>query len=361
MAAPDHRDFPVNTWTRLTKEVYANCDTALANYRDPTVPSLLEVQIAEQIAASRGIKCEPENVVTTLGAHHAVSLLTELLVNPGDKIAFELPGMPAVRSIFLSSGCQVTPMLVDEAGANPFTVQNPEDVRLAFLTAAKQQPLTTAMPVNRKLEMLHWAAEHQVVIIEDDLGSEFRYQGRPIPPLKALDHSDQVIYVGAFSMILLQTLRLGYMIMPKSLARKCRQLIQVRYRATPQLTEQIAGRFIQDGHFSRHLHRMRREYAKRQEHLLSILRTEFADVFFEPKHAAGFYNLCYFRDNGVDESHVLRTCRNHGLGVEQLSYYYPSGQAASKALLVGFAASSCDEISMGCKLLKTCLQRSHLI
>ncbi|UCM24326.1 MocR-like pyridoxine biosynthesis transcription factor PdxR [Ensifer adhaerens] len=354
MATPDHRLFPVQIWSQLTKEVYAQGDFRIVNYREIMRPSLLEEQIARHIAVSRGIRCEPEEVVTTLGAHHAVTLLAELLLDPGDTVAFEEPGMAAIRSIFQSSGCKIEPMHVDASGPDPHTVAS-RDVKLAFVTAAKQQPMTVAMPMKRKLELLHWAADRETLIIEDDLGSEFRYRGGPIPPLKALDQAGQVIYIGAFSMTLLQSLRVGYMIMPRALAERCRRLIQVRYRALPQFTEQIVGRFIEDGHYVRHLHRMRRIYAKRQNRLLQILRSDFADIFEPPEFASGFYNLCYFRDQAVDEDAVLVRCRHANLGIEQLSYYYANRISPRKALLVGFAASTEEEIPFATKLLRRCL------
>ncbi|MGO4658100.1 PLP-dependent aminotransferase family protein [Ensifer sp. 2YAB10] len=354
MATPDHRLFPVQIWSQLTKEVYAQCDFRIVNYREILRPSLLEEQIARHIAVSRGIQCEPEEVVTTLGAHHAVTLLAELLLDRGDTVAFEEPGMAAIRSIFQSSGCKIEPMYVDQSGPDPNTIASRE-VKLAFVTAAKQQPMTIAMPMKRKLELLHWAADRETLIIEDDLGSEFRYRGGPIPPLKALDQAGQVIYIGAFSMTLLQSLRVGYMIMPRALAEKCRRLIQVRYRALPQFTEQIVGRLIEDGHYARHLHRMRRIYAKRQNCLLQILRSDFADIFEPPEFASGFYNLCYYKDQSLDEDAALIRCRHNNLGVEQLSYYYANRRSPRKALLVGFAASTEDEIGFATRLLRRCL------
>lgn len=353
MSAPDHRIFPVQAWSKISKEVLTNIDPQTAYYRDTGEPSLLEQQIAAQVAVTRGIRCEPEEVVTTLGAHHAVSLLAELLLDPADTIAFEEPGMAAVRSIFLSYGCNVLPMHVDAHGADPATLPV-RNVKLAFVTAAKQQPLTVSMPVKRKLELLQWASNNETIIIEDDLGSEFRYRGRPIPPLKAIDRSNRVIYIGAFSMSLLQTLRVGYMIMPRNLAARCRQLIRVRYRAMPQLTEQILARFIEDGHFSRHLHKARRIYAKRQTRLLEILHKNFSDIFEPPDFSAGFYSLCYFKDQSIDDRDILSRCNDRGLGVEHLSYYYREGQASKKALLIGFASSSEDELEMGATVLRSC-------
>ena len=354
MSAPDHRLFPFRIWSKLTKDLLSNIDSSATYYRDTDEPSLLEQQIAAQVAVSRGIRCDPEEVVTTLGAHHAMHLLTEMLMDPGDTAAVEEPGMQAICSIFESYGCRIVPMPVDAAGANPALVPD-EKVKLAFVTAAKQQPLAIAMPAKRKLELLNWAAEKNVIIVEDDLGSEFRYQGRPIPPLKAMDQSDNVIYVGAFSMSLLQTLRVGYMIMPRDLATHCRRLIQVRYRATPQITEEILARFIEGGHYSRHLHKTRRIYAKRQEHLLACLSEDFADVFEQGDFTAGFYNLCYFKDQATDDDRVLALCNEGGLGVEQLSYYYRNRQAPKKGLLIGFASSSNEEISKGCEILRGCI------
>ncbi len=354
MSAPDHRLFPAKVWAKLTHEVMSNMGAQVAYYRDSDDPSLLEQQIAAQVAVSRGIKCDPENVVTTLGAHHAVNLITDLLLDPEDIVAFEEPGMSAVRSIFQSHGCTVLPMAVDEFGSNPASL-SPPSPKLAFVTAAKQQPLTIAMPVKRKLEILNWAKANGTIIVEDDLGSEFRYEGRPIPPLKAMDRDNQVIYIGAFSMSLLQTLRIGYLIMPKPLAAKCRRLLQVQFRAMPQISEQILARFIQDGHYTRHLHKARRTYAKRQEKLLDILHSKFSDTFDLPSVSSGFYNLCYFKDQSIDEAGVLMRCNDRGLGVEQLSYYFQHGRASQKALLIGFASSTENELEIGMSLLRECL------
>lgn len=350
MSAPDHRLFPFQTWTKLTREVFSNIDNQTAYYRDTSEPSPLERQISAQIFVSRGIRCDPEEVVTTFGAHHAVDLLTELFLDPEDTVAFEEPGMSAVRSIFQSKGCNVLPMYVDKSGANPSTLFN-HDVKLAFVTAAKQQPLTIAMPVKRKLELLSWATEKGTIIVEDDLGSEFRYKGGPIPPLKAMDQGNNVIYIGAFSMSLLQTLRIGFMIMPRNLAEYCRRMIQVRYRSMPQVTEQVLARFIEDGHFSRHLHKTRRIYAKRQERLLEILQTKFQAIFEPPEFTAGFYSLCYFKDQSLDVDYILSQCNKHGLGVEQLSYYYRNKLPQKKGLLIGFASSTEEELEIGTGLL----------
>ena len=357
MSAPDHRLFPHHIWSNLTKEVLKNLDGDLAYYRISDEPSLLEQQIAGHVAISRGIKCNPDEVVVTYGAHHGVNLLAELLLDPADKIAFEEPGMAAVRSIFASHGCDILPMHVDQFGADPKTVTE-KGVKLAFVTAAKQQPLTVSMPVKRKQELLNWAANSDVFVIEDDLGSEFRYEGRPIPPLKAMDQNDRVIYIGAFSMSLLQTLRLGFMIMPRELASYCRQLIRVRYRATPQIAEQILARFIQDGHYSRHLHKTRRIYAGRQKILLEVLRDELCDVFEPVQFASGFYNLCYYLDQTIDEKPLLRRCDEKGLGIAHLAYYYPNKNPPKKAMLIGFAASSEEEINTGAKILRSCITLS---
>ena len=355
MSAPDHRLFPFQAWSKLTKEVLSNIESRVAYYRDTDEPSLLEQQIAAQVALSRGIRCDPEEVVTTFGAHHAVSLLTELLLDPSDTVGFEEPGMSAVRAIFQSHGCHVVPMTVDQFGADPSTLSE-QNVKLAFVTAAKQQPLTIAMPAKRKLEILFWAAENGSIVIEDDLGSEFRYLGRPIPPLKAMDRDNRVIYIGAFSMSLLQTLRIGYMIMPRKLAIQCRRLIQVRYRAMPQLTEQILARFIEEGHFTRHLYKTHRIYAKRQERLLEILHDKFEEVFEPPQFSAGFYNLCYFSDPSIDENRLLTICNDRGLGIEQLSYYYRSKKSPKSGLLIGFASSTENEIEIGTTILRQCVK-----
>ncbi len=129
----------------------------------------------------------------------------------------------------------------------------------------------------------------------------------------------------------------------------------MRYRATPQITELLLARFIADGHYARHLHKARRVYARRQERLLDLLAGTFADVFDTPTRAAGFYNLCYFADNRVDDTGILARCNERGLGVEQLSYYYRGGKSPRKALLIGFAASNEEEIGTGMTLLRDCL------
>jgi len=357
MSAPDHRLFPDKTWSRITKQALHQIDTDLACYRDRfEEPTLLEKQIATQVAVSRGIRCDPSDVVVTFGAHHAVNLVSELLLDETDTVVFEEPGMAAVKSVFKSRGCNLVPMMVDGDGANPTSIVA-SIVKLAFVTAAKQQPLIVPMRAGRKREMLNWAADNDVIIVEDDLGSEFRYEGSPIPPLKAMDSESRVIYIGAFSMSLLQTLRVGYMIMPRKLAQACRRLIQVRYRSMPLISEQIIARFIQDGHYSRHIHKVRRVYAQRQEALLEILERDFGEFFEPPVYGAGFYVICYFRNQTIDDRGILLECNDNGVGLEHLSYYYNGGTAPKKGLLVGFACNTKEEIEKGTDILLRILEK----
>ncbi|MFV1840513.1 MULTISPECIES: PLP-dependent aminotransferase family protein [unclassified Phaeobacter] len=358
MALPDSRLFPVQTWTRLTKQVYSQIDTELGAYSSATRVSSLEEQIAKHLVISRGMQCDPEQVVSTFGAHHAVSLLSEFFLDKGDTVAFEEPGMHAIRSIFLSQGCTVVPIHVDQDGPNPDSVPKNARPKLAFVTAAKQQPMNIAMPVKRKLEFLNWADENNVLIIEDDLGSEFRYQGQPIPPLKALDKQGRVIFVGAFSNSMLQTLRIGYAVLPHDLAREFRNMRAVRYRAMPQLTEAVMAKFIEEGHYARHLYKVRREYAQRQKALSDILANKFRDIFEPQKPSDGFYIVCMFRDQSRNDEAASELCNQHGLGVTYLSGYYREPTVAKKGLLIGFAASTPREITGAAPELEWCLRNS---
>ena len=226
------------------------------SYGDPAGMLELRRALAHWVGRSRGVETPPEQVIVTAGAQQAVDLATRVLLRPGDHVAVEEPGYPAIRHAWLAAGLRVTAVPVDHEGLVIDEV--PTDVRMIYATPSHQSPTGATMSLTRRRALLAFAEEHDVAVIEDDYDSEHRHSDRPLEPLHRLDRAGRVLYVGTFAKNLAASLRLGFLVVPGSLVEAVtawRELIDVQ---PPGLTQQALHRFITEGRLERHLRRTRR-------------------------------------------------------------------------------------------------------
>jgi GntR family transcriptional regulator / MocR family aminotransferase len=156
--------------------------------------------------------------------------------------------------------------------------------RLAIVTPSHQSPLGVALSLSRRLALLAWANEANAYVLEGDYDSEFRFTGRPLPALKSLDHSDRVVYAGTFSKVMFPGLRLGYLVVPGGLAAKFVRASLERYSGYAMLEQEAVAAFISEGHFDRHLKRMRHLYAARRRATADALLEVFRNrISLEPQ------------------------------------------------------------------------------
>ncbi|WP_064555200.1 PLP-dependent aminotransferase family protein [Buttiauxella noackiae] len=276
--------------------------------------STLRQAIADYLRFSRSIDCQPEQVFITAGFQAAMRLVTHTLAKSGDGIWLEDPGYRYVRPVFAEAGMVLHPVPVDNEGMQiDYGINHFPDARFALLTPAHQSPLGVALSLNRRRQLLDWAATNESWVIEDDYDSEFRYHGKPLPPIKSLDGPQRVIYAGTFSKSLFPALRVAWLVVPQQHVKDFAQHTHYLPCTAPLLIQQTIADFLREGHFWRHLKKMRLCYSERRLWLEQALQQQGFDVVPQ----AGGIQLV-MRVSGDDRALVAKA-RNAGLAVQALS------------------------------------------
>lgn len=264
--------FPRGLWARVMGRrlrTQTRFDLALGDVRGE---SMLRQALVEYLRLSRSIECEAEQVFITSGYAASMSLILQSLGGRGETMWVEDPGFPLIRPVVEQEGVTLSPVPVDAEGMDvEWAMQQVPDARFALLTPAHQSPTGVALSLPRRRQLLDWAAHHQAWIIEDDYDSEFRYLGKPLPPLKSLDAPQRVIYAGTFSKSLFPALRTAWLVVPLPLVAEFRRQAQRLACPVPLLWQQTLADFMREGHFWRHLKKMRVHYAQRRRWLEEAL------------------------------------------------------------------------------------------
>lgn len=281
---------------------------------DPCGERILRRAIVDYLRLSRSIECQPEQVLITGSYAASMRLILRTLAQPGQQMWMEDPGFPLIRPVVNGEGVVINPVPVDDDGMDiSWAQQHYPDAHFALLTPAHQSPLGVALSLARRRQLLLWAAENDSWIIEDDYDSEFRYRGKPLPPLKSLDAPQRVIYAGAFSKSLFPALRAAWLVVPEPLVAPFRAGAALMSCSVPTLWQQTLADFMREGHFWRHLKKMRTSYAQRRLWLESALREQGFKVV---PQAGGIQMVV--RVDGDDRQLALRG-RQAGLAVQALS------------------------------------------
>jgi GntR family transcriptional regulator/MocR family aminotransferase len=345
VGSPDARLFPYDDWRRvLARQIRAA--KLGASYGDPIGHPNLREAIARHLAASRGVTATADDVVVTNGAQHAFDLIARVLIERGDRVAVEDPGYPPPRLLFTSAGARVKPVRVDDEGLDVGAL--PDDTRLVYVTPSHQFPLGMPMSYARRVALLDWAERRNAVIIEDDYDSEFRFGGRPLDTLQAIDRTGRVIYTGSFSKSLLPSLRLGFLIAPPSLrsAFAAASYVSSWY---PQLPAQLAlAALIDDGLLARHVRKMRREYAARHERILATLTRDFADWLEPVPSVTGMHLAAKLRVR--NEASIADRAAASGVGFDRLSNYYV--HRPKPGIVLGYGGIALGDIDEGLRRLR---------
>jgi GntR family transcriptional regulator/MocR family aminotransferase len=314
----------------------------LAYPPDQGLPSL-RAAIASYLQVARGIRCDPGQVFITAGYRSTLDLIARALLEPGDRAWVEDPGYPPTRRFLGHAGMVPVPVPVDGEGiVVPRGVELADDARIAVVTPAHQSPLCVSLSLPRRQALLGWAQRRQAWIVEDDYDGEYRYVGRPLPALKSLDRDGRVLYAGTFSKVLFPGVRLAYLVVPEAQIETFRRASRIFQDGVPRTTQSIVSAFIDEGHFARHIQRMRRLYAERRALAAQGLAgTLPAGMRVEPQ--PGGMHLVVRLRAGQDDERLAARLFEHGMGAHPLSPWYASA-AQSQALLLGFTnIGSLDE------------------
>jgi GntR family transcriptional regulator/MocR family aminotransferase len=311
--------------------------------------------IAAYLTAARAVHCNAEHILIVSGAQQALDLASRVLVDPEDSVWIEDPGYPGVHAAFRAAGAQLIPVPVDEEGLNVQAgIARAANARLVYVTPSHQFPLGWTMTLARRLELLNWSQRARAWIIEDDYDSEYRYTSRPIPALQGLAAQKQVIYVGTFSKVLFPSLRLGYLVLPSALVDVFTAARTGAAGYPPLIEQAVLTEFITEGHFGRHIRRMRTFYEERRAVLLDEARHELAGLLEVQVSDAGLHAIGWL-PQGADDRLVAKLAAAEGVDAAPLSDFY-RGEGKRSGLMLGFAAFNATDLRSGARKLARALR-----
>jgi GntR family transcriptional regulator / MocR family aminotransferase len=346
--------FPTALWaqvaTRRTRRVSAQllAGGEALGYRP------LREAVADYLNTSRGVKCVAGQVVIISGVQEALDRAAHLLLDFGDPVWIENPGYPGAAAAFRAVGASICPVAVDSEGLNLEAEKSLPKPRLVYVTPAHQFPLGVTMSLRRRLALLEWAAKTGAIIFEDDYDSEYRYSGRPIPALQGFDRSQSVIFAGSFTDVLFPALRLGYMVLPPTLVDIFAAAAAVSTHHPPLIDQAILCDFIREGHFARHVRRMRELYAERLLVLLESAKDKLAGLIEIPIVEAGLRTVGWL-PRGVSAERAVRAAAAQNVEVISLRRY-AHGRMRREGLVLGFAAVDGRELRRGVEQLAAALE-----
>jgi GntR family transcriptional regulator / MocR family aminotransferase len=351
LPAPDL--FPSQAWARCAARVLKPLAGELSSYPPPQGLMVLREQIAAHLAATRGLVADPGCIIVTAGTQQALRTAADLLLDPGDTVWVEDPGYIAGRGALLAAGAVPVPIPSDHEGLDVTAgIQTAPTARLVLVAPSHATPLGGALPIGRRLALLEWARRANAWILEDDCDSEFRWEGRPLPPLATLDKVGHVIYCGTFSKTLAPALRVGFAVVPAPLVPAFVRLRTLSDRGTDAFTQAILADFMRLGLLAPHIRRMRTEYGRRRMALLTAM--ERHAHLATPLAAPGGLHMVVQLPTDMDEAAAVRACRTRDLAVAPLRAYY-AGPPRMNGLVMGFAATPVSMAPDAAKRLEAAL------
>ncbi|BBA40400.1 MULTISPECIES: MocR-like pyridoxine biosynthesis transcription factor PdxR [Burkholderia] len=335
MGIPALDAFPRMPWIRLTGRHVRAMATPSLDYAPPQGHDGLRRALSAYLGVSRGIDCSAGQIFITAGYRGALDLICRTLLRAGDTGWFEDPGYIHARRVLEHAGMRLVPVPVDDDGlCVEAGLRRAADARFAVVTPTHQSPLGVALSLPRRLALLDWARQQRAWIVEDDYDSEFRYDGRPLPALKSLDRHHRVLYTGSFSKVLYPGLRLGYLVVPDEQVAAFRDTAGWLGGSGQMLMQSVVADFMEQGHFARHLKKMRALYATRRAWLIDALGKVFGDALDIPPRAGGLHVVAYWR-TAVDDRAVARMANLQGFSIQPLNDWSPGGRMPP-GMLLGF-------------------------
>jgi len=346
--------FPTALWAQVAARRLRRVSTQLLAGGEALGYRPLRETVAEYLNTSRGVKCARDQVVIISGVQQALDRAAHLLLDPGDRVWMENPGYPGAAAAFRAVGAAISPVPVDSEGLNLEAGRKLPKPRLVYVTPAHQFPLGVTMSLRRRLALLEWAGKTGTIIFEDDYDSEYRYSGRPIPALQGLDRSQSVIFTGSFTDVLFPALRLGYMVLPPALVDIFAAAEAISTHHPPLIDQAILCDFIREGHFARHVRRMRELYAERLSVLLESARAKLPGLLEIPAVEAGLRTVGWLQ-GGISAEQAAQRATKRGVEVVPLRRY-AHGCIRREGVVLGFAAVHGGELKRGVEELARALE-----
>ncbi len=348
LPALDH--FPMDIWRRLSDRRLRNASPRMLAYDDPQGHLPLREAIASHMVDTRGARCTAEQVIIVSGSQNAIDLAARVLLDPGDEVWIEEPGYFAARIAFEMAGARVVPVPVDDEGLIVGKgVSTAPEARMAYVTPSHHNPTCVTMSLPRRMALLQWAEQAGGWIIEDDNASEFHYDGHPHAVLQGIDKHERTLYVGSFSKVLFASLRLGFIVAPRDLVPALVRAREFIDRQSPGWQQAVVADFMHEGHYSRHLRRMRGLYATRLSHFRSIAARFASDLFELPQRHGGMSHVAYFLAP-MDDCAAADAAYKAGVCCTPLSHYHSRPQGRP-GLVLGFTCADAERATLAMQKL----------
>ncbi|WP_353554732.1 PLP-dependent aminotransferase family protein [Paraburkholderia terrae] len=349
----DKSHFPFDVWRRCVNHALRVQSRGRGTYRDAAGEQELRLAISRYLAFNRAVASNWEDVIVTQGAQHALDLIARVTLRPGDVAAIEDPGYPPARACLTAVGAKVVAVPVDAEGL--VVSKLPKHARLVYVTPSHQFPLGMPMSLARRVELLEWAQQRDAVIIEDDYDCEYRFEGRPMEPLKSLDRTGLVAYVGTFSKTIFPELRVGYMVPPASLFDTLCKARQIGDWHGCSLTQTALSSFMLNGDFAKHLKRMHKLYAARRASLLAHLHGDLAR-WFEPIVPTAGIHMAALLKAPLTEAAVIEAAREESIALHGLAPFYVRA-TPQPGLVFGYGGIEAGQIDTALAMLAKLLPR----
>jgi GntR family transcriptional regulator/MocR family aminotransferase len=341
--------FPYDVWRRLLGRYLSTDDAMLSRYGSAAGFSPLRRAIADYLARSRGVRCVADDVVIVSGAQQALDILARLLLSPGDEVLVESPGYRDAFALFRLHQARLVGVAADDHGLPVDDIPAECRARLVFVTPSHQFPKGGTMPLARRQALLAWARQQAAVIVEDDYDGDLRYEGGSLAALQGLDEDGRVVYLGTFSKVLFPALRLGYLVLPRALNRPFVQAKDLVDRGASTLMQAAVADFLAEGHFERHLRRLRRLYGGKRRVLVAALERYLGGRVRYSAVAAGLH-IMLFPEAGVDEARLVDEAAARGVRVYAGAPFHLQSPSPP-SILLGFSGLEDDAIIEGVRRL----------
>jgi GntR family transcriptional regulator/MocR family aminotransferase len=353
--------FPFDTWARIAARQHRQALPATLLNGDLAGFRPLRETLAAHLKSARGVTCEPEQIIITAGTQQALALIAAVFLDPNDEIWMEDPGYLSARNLFALSRAKIIPVPVDEEGLNlKAAYEQSQRPKLIYVTPSHQYPLGVTMSLARRLSLIEAARATGAWIIEDDYDSEYRYCGHPLASLQGLDQGGRVLYVGTFSKTIFPTLKLGCLVVPPDLVDVFTSGRILSGAQSPLMNQAILAEFIAEGHFARHVRRMRTLYEERQQILVEAVKRNLSGLVEMKANDAGMHLVGWLPDDMDDveaaQKAAMQNIKFQSISDSSINKYPRNG------LVFGYAAFDEKQIKRGVgKLTKvlTEMMRNH--
>ena len=338
--------FPTTLWAQVAARRLRRVSARLLAGGETLGYRPLREAVAEYLNTSRGVKCNADQVLIVSGAQEGLDRTARLLLNPGDPAWMEEPGYPGAAAVLRAAGAKTCGVPVDAEGLDlERGLRRWPRPKLVYVTPAHQFPLGVTMSLRRRLALLEWARKAGVLIFEDDYDSEYRYSGRPVPALQGLDRAGVVIFGGSFSAVMFPAMRLGYLVVPPEMVDVFAAAQSISTHHPPLLGQAVLCDFISEGHFARHIRRMREVYAERLGVLLKSAGEKLDGLVEISNVEAGLQTIGWLREGTLAEDVAAAAARRN---VEVIPLQrYAFGRARTNGIVLGFAAVEPRELRRG--------------